>query len=61
MYRKNDIPERFHYRNHRRVPAIFAMARAGYTFVSNNKATEQFVLGMMHLINVLLIFVMMPL
>ncbi|CAG5117815.1 unnamed protein product [Candidula unifasciata] len=47
VYKAEEIPERFHYKNHpRRVPPIIAIADLGYSFVSNT--SREFTLAGSH-------------
>lgn len=36
VYRKEDIPDRYHLKNHRRVPEILVVADLGYTILNEN-------------------------
>ncbi|GFS12375.1 ectonucleotide pyrophosphatase/phosphodiesterase family member 5-like [Elysia marginata] len=47
VYYKKDIPERLHYKNHRRVTPIVAIADLGYSFISN-MPDDQFKAGGNH-------------
>ncbi|XP_005103202.1 ectonucleotide pyrophosphatase/phosphodiesterase family member 5 [Aplysia californica] len=47
VYRKKDIPERFHYKNHKRVPPIIAVAKSGYSF-TDSKSVDSFWLAGNH-------------
>ncbi len=38
VYKKEEIPERFHYRNHRRIPPILAIAGDGWTIRARESA-----------------------
>jgi predicted AlkP superfamily pyrophosphatase or phosphodiesterase len=41
VYRRNDIPERFRIRAHRRTPPLLAVADEGWLLSSHRKATER--------------------
>lgn len=42
VYRKQDIPDRFHYKNHRRIMPIIAVADEGYFIVTRTPTPEDF-------------------
>ena len=50
VYRKEEIPERYRYRSHRRVPPILAVADEGWSIISheNFARSPQFVTGGNH-------------
>ncbi|XP_013782584.1 ectonucleotide pyrophosphatase/phosphodiesterase family member 5-like [Limulus polyphemus] len=42
VYRKQDIPDRFHYKNHRRIMPIIAIADEGYFIVTRTPTPDDF-------------------
>ncbi len=41
VYRKDEIPERYHYRSHRRVPPILAVADEGWVITTSERLERQ--------------------
>tara|TARA_R100001143_G_C3361215_1_gene136151 strand:- start:3634 stop:4890 length:1257 start_codon:yes stop_codon:yes gene_type:complete len=48
VYLKDDLPERFHFRNHYRIPEIIMIADAGYTITSQSFLEDRGVVAGTH-------------
>jgi predicted AlkP superfamily pyrophosphatase or phosphodiesterase len=48
VYKKEDLPERYHFKNHRRVPEIILIADLGYTITTSERFTEYGISGGAH-------------
>jgi predicted AlkP superfamily pyrophosphatase or phosphodiesterase len=48
VYKKEDLPERYHFKNHRRVPGIILIADLGYTITTSERFTEYGISGGAH-------------